>query len=260
MMKSEGKAMLLTIDIGNTNIVIGGMSGREIVFMERLETDASLNSEEYKKSIKTILERYDVQPEGSILSSVVPKVTEKLKESLYAVMGKYPIIVGPELKTGLILDVDDASQIGSDRIVISVAALEQWKPPLILFDLGTATTIEVVNAERKYLGGCIIPGMRTASDALAKKAAKLPEIDLKVPEHIIGKNTVDSMQSGLLYGTASMMDGMIERIEKELKEKAEVIATGGLAPLVVPLCRRKIQYSEELLLQGLRCLYEMNIE
>ena len=250
--------MLLAVDIGNTNIVVGGMEGREVLFAERLPTDATLDGRDYADAIAGILYRRHAVPEGGILSSVVPTVTEAVREGLCLVMGKEPLVASPQLRSDLAIDMDNVSKVGADRIVIAVAALERWQPPLILLDLGTATTIEVVDRSRTYIGGCIIPGVRTAADALSARAAQLPPIELTAPQRVIGKNTVECMQSGAMYGAAAMLDGMIDRMEAELGERATVIATGGIAPAIVPLCRRTMELEEDLMLQGLRRLYEMN--
>ena len=250
--------MLLAVDIGNTNIVVGGMEGREVLFTQRMPTDASLDGRDYADAIASILYHHHAVAEGSIVSSVVPSVTEAVREGLHLITGQAPLVAGPRLHTGLPIHMDNVDKVGADRIVIAVAALERWQPPLILLDLGTATTIEVVDRTGAYIGGCIIPGVRTAVDALSARAAQLPPVELTAPERVIGRNTVDCMQSGAMYGTAAMLDGMIDRMEAELGEGATIVATGGIAPAIVPLCRRTMELEEDLMLQGLRRLYEMN--
>jgi type III pantothenate kinase len=168
------------------------------------------------------------------------------------------MVVGPGIKTGLNIHMDTPSQVGSDRIVIAVAALAEYKPPLTLLDLGTATTIEVVDEGNVYLGGCIIPGVRLSLEALTSRAAQLPGIQLDKPKRVIGKNTVDCMRSGVMYGAAAMLDGMIERVEEELGHKTTVVATGGMAQFVCPLCKREIKLERDLLLKGLNILYKKN--
>ena len=251
--------MLLAVDIGNTNIVIGGLEGREVLFTHRLTTDRMLDGRTCAAAITAVLEQQHAVPEGGILASVVPPVTEAVREGMRLVLGKEPLVVSPSMETGLRIDMDNVSRVGSDRIVIAVAALERYQPPLILLDLGTATTIEVVDRCCTYVGGCIIPGVATAVHALSRRAAQLPDIELTAPVRVIGRNTVECMQSGAMYGTAAMLDGMIARMEEELGERATVLATGGIAPAIVPLCCTEMVLEEDLMLQGLRRLYEMNV-
>lgn len=253
--------MLLAIDIGNTNIVIGGIKDNQIVFEARIATDRSKTSDQYAVDIKDILSLFDVKAEDiqdCIISSVVPPVFNSVRTGILKVTGKSPMVVGPGLKTGLKIHMDNPAQVGSDRIVIAVAALAEYKPPLILMDLGTATTLEVVGEDNSYLGGCIIPGVRISLDALTSRTAQLPGIRLEQPKRVIGKNTVDCMRSGIMYGTAAMIDGMLDRIEEELGTSTTVIATGGIAQFVVPLCRREIKLEKDLMLKGLNLIYQKN--
>ncbi len=253
--------MLLAIDIGNTNIVIGCIRNDDILFKARIATDITRTSDQYGVEIKNMLEAFGVQREeikDCIISSVVPPVFHSVRTGVVKVIGKQPMIVGPGLKTGLNIHVDVPSQVGSDRIVIAVAALAEYEAPLILIDLGTATTIEVVTQPKTYLGGVIFPGVKLSLDALTSHAAQLPGISLDKPKNIIGKNTVDCMRSGMMYGTAAMLDGVIQRIEEELGYRCTLIATGGMAQFVVPLCRREIVLEKDLLLKGLNILYKKN--
>ena len=253
--------MLLAIDIGNTNLVIGCIRNDEILFKARIATDRTRTSDQYGVEIKNMLEAYGVNIadiEDCIISSVVPPVFNSVKTGVIKVLGKQPMVVGPGLKTGLNIHVDVPSQVGSDRIVIAVAALAEYQAPLILMDLGTATTIEVVEPENRYLGGIIFPGVRISLDALTSRASQLPGISLDKPKHVIGKNTVDCMRSGMMYGTAAMIDGLIERIEEELGHTSTLIATGGMAQFVTPLCRHNIILEKDLLLKGLNIIYKKN--
>ena len=253
--------MLLAIDIGNTNIVIGVIEDDVIRFEARIATDQVRTSDQYGVEIKNVLEAYGVSKdeiEDCIISSVVPPVFNSVKTGVVKVIGKQPMVVGPGLKTGLNINVDVPSQVGSDRIVIAVAALAEYKPPMILMDLGTATTIEVVEPGNMYLGGVIFPGVKISLDALTSRAAQLPGISLDKPKNIIGRNTVDCMRSGMMYGTAAMIDGMVERIEEELGHKSTLIATGGLAQFITPLCKREIILERDLLLKGLNIIYKKN--
>ena len=253
--------MLLAIDIGNTNIVIGVIREDEIIFKVRIATDRTRTSDQYGVEIKNMLEAFDVRREDisdCIISSVVPPVFNSVRTGVIKMIGKQPMVVGPGLKTGLDIQVDAPAQVGSDRIVIAVAALAEYEAPLILMDLGTATTIEVVEPDNRYVGGVIFPGVMVSLDALTSRAAQLPGISLDKPKAVIGKNTVDCMRSGMMYGTAAMIDGIIERIEEELGHKATIVATGGLARFITPLCKREIILERDLLLKGLNIIYKKN--
>ena len=253
--------MLLAIDIGNTNIVIGCMKDDEIVFQARIATDRARTSDQYGVEIKSMLEAFGIHKEDisdCIISSVVPPVFNSVRTGVIKIIGKQPMVVGPGLKTGLNIHTDVPSQVGSDRIVIAVAALAEYKAPLILMDMGTATTIEVVEPENLYMGGVIFPGVMISLDALTSRAAQLPGISLDKPKQVIGKNTVDCMRSGMMYGTAAMIDGLIDRIEEELGHSSTIIATGGLAKFITPLCKRNIIVQNDLLLKGLNIIYKKN--
>ena len=253
--------MLLAIDIGNTNLVIGCVHDDKILFKARIATDRTRTSDQYGVEIKSMLEAYGVKRsdiEDCIISSVVPPVFNSVRTGVIKIIGKQPMVVGPGLKTGLNIHVDVPSQVGSDRIVIAVAALAEYKAPLLLMDLGTATTIEAVEPDNVYMGGVIIPGVRVSLDALTSRAAQLPGISLDQPKQVIGKNTVDCMRSGMMYGTAAMIDGLVERMEEELGHRCTLIATGGLAQFITPLCRREIILEKDLLLKGLNIIYKKN--
>lgn len=253
--------MLLAIDIGNTNLVIGCIHDDKILFKARIATDRTRTSDQYGVEIKSMLEAYGVKRsdiEDCIISSVVPPVFNSVRTGVIKIIGKQPMVVGPGLKTGLNIHVDVPSQVGSDRIVIAVAALAEYKAPLLLMDLGTATTIESVEPDNVYMGGVIIPGVRVSLDALTSRAAQLPGISLDQPKQVIGKNTVDCMRSGMMYGTAAMIDGLVERMEEELGHRCTLIATGGLAQFITPLCKREIILEKDLLLKGLNIIYKKN--
>ena len=253
--------MLLAIDIGNTNLVIGCIRDDKILFKARIATDSTRTSDQYGVEIKNMLEAYGVKRsdiDDCIISSVVPPVFNSVRTGVIKIIGKQPMVVGPGLKTGLNIHVDVPSQVGSDRIVIAVAALAEYKAPLLLMDLGTATTIESVEPDNVYMGGVIIPGVRVSLDALTSRAAQLPGISLDRPKQVIGKNTVDCMRSGMMYGTAAMIDGLVERMEEELGHRCTLIATGGLAQFIAPLCNREIILDKDLLLKGLNIIYKKN--
>ena len=253
--------MLLAIDIGNTNLVIGCFRDDKILFKARIATDRTRTSDQYGVEIKNMLEAYGVDRtdiKDCIISSVVPPVFNSVRTGVIKIIGKQPMVVGPGLKTGLNIHVDVPSQVGSDRIVIAVAALAEYKAPLLLLDMGTATTIEAVEPENVYMGGVIFPGVRVSLDALTSRAAQLPGISLDQPKQVIGKNTVDCMRSGMMYGTAARIDGLIERMEEELGHRCTLIATGGLAQFITPLCKREIILEKDLLLKGLNIIYKKN--
>ena len=253
--------MLLAIDIGNTNIVIGIIQNDEILFKARIATDRLRTSDQYGVEIRNMLEAFNIRKEDvtdCIIASVVPPVFNSVYTGVIKMIGKQPMVVGPGLKTGLNIHVDIPSQVGSDRIVAAVAALAEYEAPLVLIDMGTATTIEVVEPENVYMGGIIFPGVMVSLDSLTSRAAQLPGISLDKPKNIIGKNTVDCMRSGMMYGTASMLDGVIDRIAEELGHSSTIIATGGMAQFITPLCKHEIILEKELLLKGLNVIYKKN--
>ena len=253
--------MLLAIDIGNTNIVIGVIREDEILFKARIATDRLRTSDQYGVEIHNMLQVFNIRREDitdCIIASVVPPVFNSVYTGVIKVIGKQPLVVGPGLKTGLNIHVDIPSQVGADRIVAAVAALAEYKAPLVLIDMGTATTVEVVEPENVYMGGVIFPGVMVSLDSLTSRAAQLPGISLDRPKNVSGRNTVDCMRSGVMYGTAAMLDGLIDRIAEELGHSSTIIATGGIAQFIVPLCRHEIILEKELLLKGLNVLYKKN--
>lgn len=255
--------MILTVDIGNSNIVIGGVREDEILFEARLRTDATKTSDEYCLDVKSLMEVYSVdvsQVEGAIIASVVPQVLNSFQTAIKKLTGKTALVVGPGLKTGLNILLENPGQTGADLVVGAVAALREHKPPLTIIDMGTATTISVLDKNGAYLGGAIIPGVKISMDALTDRTALLPGLQLDQPKRAIGRNTVDAMRSGLMMGAACMLDGMIDRMEEELGYKSTVIATGGIAKFVIPLCHREMIYDKDLLIKGLVALYKENIK
>lgn len=253
--------MILTVDIGNSNIVLGGVVGEEIVFEARLRTETTKTSDQYCVDLKILLDVYGLSAEsieGAIISSVVPQVLNSFQTAVKKLTGKTSLVVGPGLKTGLNILLDNPSQTGADLVVGSVAALREHKAPLIVIDMGTATTMVVLNEQGALIGGCIMPGVRISMDALTERTALLPGLQLDQPQKAIGRNTIDCMRSGIMMGSACMLDGMIERMEAELGCKTTVIATGGIAKFIVPLCKREIVYDKDLLVKGLAALYREN--
>lgn len=253
--------MILAIDIGNSNIVLGCIQGQQILGEVRMATDILKTSDQYCVEIKQMLDLMgcDVKAiEGSIISSVVPPVLNSIKTALIKLTGSAPLVVGPGIKTGLNILLDNPSMVGGDLIVGAVAAVAEYKPPLLVVDMGTATTIVAIDEKKNFLGGSIFPGVKISAEALSGKTAQLPAISLDTPKRAIGKNTVDCMRSGLMMGTAAMLDGMIQRMEEELGTPVTVVVTGGIARFVLPMCRREMIYDKDLLLKGLRLLYENN--
>lgn len=255
--------MVLAIDMGNTNIVVGCIEKGKILFVERLCTDLSKTELEYAIGIKTVIELYDIKDneiDGAIISSVVPPLTTILQTAVNKIIGKVPMVVGPGIKTGLNILMDNPKAMGADLIVDSVAGINEYGAPLIIIDMGTATTVSVIDKDKNYIGGMIIPGLRVSLESLVSRTSQLPRIGLEAPAKTIGKNTVDCMKSGILFGNASMIDGLIDRIREEIGCEAKAVATGGLAKTVIPLCKHDIIADDELLLKGLYLIYRKNTE
>lgn len=253
--------MILAIDIGNTNIVIGCIDNEKTLFVERLSTDATKTELEYAISFKNVLELYHINPEelsGSIISSVVPPITNIVRDSVVKITGKKVMIIGPGIKTGLNILMDNPAQLGSDLVANAVAGIHEYPVPLIIIDMGTATTISVIDKNKNYIGGMIMPGIRVSSDTLTQRTSQLPKISLEAPKKLIGTNTIDCMKSGIVHGNAACIDGMVSRIQKNLGQKATVIATGGLAKTIIPLCDAEIVLDDALLLKGLNYIYLKN--
>lgn len=253
--------MILVIDIGNTNIVAGCVEGKNILFRERLSTAHRATRLEYSVLFKTAFDMYGVDYkaiDGAIISSVVPSVTNIVKEAIENLCGISVMVVGPGLKTGISIIIDNPAQLGSDLVVDAVAGIEEYPLPQIIVDMGTATTVSAINRQKQFLGGAILPGVAVSHDALIGRTSQLPKVAFEKPKKIIGSNTIDSIKSGILYGNAGAIEGIVDRFESELGEKCTVIATGGLAKVIVPLCKRDIIVDEDLLLKGLMLIYEKN--
>lgn len=255
--------MILAVDIGNTNIVIGCIRKEKVLFTERLSTNITRTDLEYAITFKNVLEMYHLNSEdieGAIISSVVPPLTDLVHDSIKKITNSEVLVVGPGVKTGLNILMDNPASLGSDLVVNAVAGIAEYPVPLILIDMGTATTISVVDKNKNYIGGMILPGVRISTDSLTSRTSQLPKISMEKPKKLIGKNTIDCMKSGVIYGNASCIDGMIQRINEELGEKATVVATGGLAKRIMPHCREEVILDDELLLKGLKYIYYKNQE
>lgn len=254
--------MILAVDIGNTNIVLGviGASG-EILYEARMATDTVKTSDQYTAELKSILSLFELSGrefEGCIVSSVVPPVLNSFRTAIRKLMGSEPMIVGPGVKTGLNIRIDDPAEAGADLIAAAVAARNEYPLPIVMIDMGTATTLFVLDERGCFIGGMICPGLRISQEALTARTSLLPGIKLDAPKRVIGKNTVDCMRSGIMTGNAAMLDGLVDRIEEELGTPVHTVATGGISRFILPLCRREICYDKDLLLKGLYLIYEKN--
>ncbi|NME84171.1 type III pantothenate kinase [Clostridium sp. SM-530-WT-3G] len=260
--------MILLVDAGNTNIVLGVHDGKEYVASWRISSDAGKTSDEFSIQVMQLFNLSNIDSkdiEGVIVSSVVPNIMHSLENMLRKCFGHEPIIVGPGIKTGINIKYDNPREVGADRIVNAVAAYEIYKKPVIIIDFGTATTFCAVRENGDYLGGCICPGIRISSDALFERAAKLPRVELEVPKSIICKNTVSSMQAGILFGYVGQVEYIVKKMKEEMKkskfkEEPLVIATGGLANLIAKETKAIDKVDSDLTLEGLKILYEKNKE
>ena len=253
--------MILAIDVGNTNIVLGGIADGKQVFSARLASDRNKTADQYALDIQGILTMHKVDIEaieGGILSSVVPYLQTVIPNAVKLLTGVDLMVVSPGIKTGLSIRMDNPASVGSDLIVAAVAARAKYKAPIAIVDMGTATTLSVVAKNGNYIGGMIIPGLWTSMNALSAHAAQLPYIDLNGPAKLLGTNTIDCMRSGALIGTAAMLDGLVDRLEEELGEPVSSVLTGGVSPLIVPYCRHAFHLEPDILIDGLKILYGKN--
>ncbi len=253
--------MLLTIDIGNTNITLGAYDAGVLSFTARLATETAKTADQYAVELKNLLSLECIgseEIEDCIISSVVPSVGKSLSAAVSKLCHIVPLMLGPGVKTGLNIKIDNPAQLGADLVAGAVGALDAYTMPCVIIDMGTASTVSVLDRNGTFLGGAIAAGVRLTLKALTENTAQLTSIPIEAPPSIIGRNTVECMQSGLVYGTAAMLDGMLEKIEEELGETPTVVATGGLSKEIIVHCKRNIIYSENLLLDGLRAIYEKN--
>lgn len=253
--------MLLVVDVGNTHTVLGLYDGQRLVHDFRVETAKGRTTDEYHVLLLSLLAIADVPRSdvtASILSSVVPPLNETLVEAVDRAFDHEMLVVGPGIKTGMPILYDDPREVGADRIVNAVAAYERAGSACIVVDFGTATTFDCISARGEYLGGAIAPGMEISADALFSHAAKLPSIEIAKPPRTVGRNTIESMRAGIVYGYVGLVDALVERLRSEVRSPCAVIATGGLATLVEPESRTIDDVEEYLTLEGLRLLYERN--
>lgn len=253
--------MILTIDVGNSNIALGGFEGDKLVFVARVASDTRKTEDEYAAVIKGVFAIHDVdcaRVSGAIISSVVPPLNSLIKKAVSFLFGTEALLVGPGTKTGLNIHCDDPSSVGADLICACVAARTCYGAPALIVDMGTATKMIVVDGRGAFVGVSIMPGVQMGLDALSDGTAQLPKVSLEAPDRVVGKNTVDCIKSGALFGHASMIDGMIERIRAELGSDLPIYATGGYASLIVPHCTHEIVTDDNLVIKGLNVIFKKN--
>lgn len=253
--------MLLCIDIGNTNIKCAIINDDTIIAKTRLGTDPSKTSDEYLVNLYTLLaisklNSHDIT--DAIISSVVPKLTSTFEKTIQSLFNIDSLIIGPGIKTGLNILLDDPATLGSDLVAACVAVINLYSSPAIMISLGTASVSCVIDKNKNMRGGLISPGIEISLEGLTNKSALLPSIDLRAPKSVIGKNTIDCMKSGIVLGEACKIDGLIDKIEEELDEKCTVIATGGLSKSIIPNCTHDIIIDEDLIIKGLQIIYNKN--
>lgn len=253
--------MLLVVDIGNTNTVLGVYRGEELVHHWRLATSHSRTSDEYAVLLRQLFEMASIgmhDVHGCIIACVVPPMLSTFVRMAENYFGMTPMVVGPGIKTGMPILYENPREVGADRVVNAVAAYARYNGACIVVDLGTATTFDAISKKGEYMGGAIVPGVTISAEALFQRASKLPRVDIAAPPRVVGRNTVHSMQSGILFGYVSLIDGMVRRIVAEYGEPMNVIATGGLSGLFAEHSELIDDFDPDLTLTGLRILYERN--
>jgi type III pantothenate kinase len=253
--------MLLAIDVGNTNIVYGLFEGERLVHTFRVESVRGRTADEYAIALRSLLAMHEIDSAGvdsAILACVVPSLTEPMTRLVRQAFGRETMLVGPGIRTGMAILIDNPREVGADRIADAVAGYELAKGGVIVVDFGTSTNFDVVTPKGEYLGGVLAPGLQISADALFARAAKLPRVEIVKPPKVVGRNTVHAVQSGIVYGYVGLVDGLVERILAELGFPCLVVATGGLASLIAPLSKTIVKVDEHLTLAGLRILHERN--
>jgi type III pantothenate kinase len=254
--------MLLVIDVGNTNTVLGVFDGQDLCAQWRLSTNQAQTADEYGILIRNLFSLDGIQPtriDGVMVASVVPPLNSVLEEMSAKYFHLQPVLLGPGVRTGMAIHYDNPQEVGADRIADGVAAFEKYGGPCVVVDFGTAITFDAISEKGEYLGGVIAPGIGISSEALFRQAARLPRVEIREPQRVIGTNTVGSMQSGLFYGVVGLVDGILDRLVAILGEKTKVVATGGQASLVAPASKYRPPVDPSLTLDGLRIIYERNL-
>lgn len=252
--------MILAVDVGNTNTVLGVLDGEELIFSGRIATKIDETEDDCSMRIYSFMKINDIEKiDGAIISSVVPALNRTLTKSIKRVTGVDALIVGPGIKTGLNIKIDNPAELGADLVVGAVASIDKYPCPQIIFDLGTATTASVIDKNKCYIGGAVLCGVKTAINAISAGTAQLPQVDISAPDKVICSNTIDCMRSGAVFGAAACIDGLVARIEAELGAKTTVIITGGLGKTISKECQTEVVYDENLLIDGLRIIYNKNI-
>lgn len=253
--------MLLVLDVGNSNTVLGLYEGQELRAHWRIVTSNYRTTDELRILFSMLLQQANIAPDlitGCCISSVVPQINRALHEVCLAAFGVKPVMVGPGVKTGLVLQCENPKEVGADRIVNAVGAIEQYPGALIVVDFGTATTFDAISAKGEWKGGVIVPGIQISADALFEKCAKLPRVEIDVPPNVIGRDTVSNIRAGLTYGYADLVDGLIVRMAEEMQVEPTVVATGGLADVIASLAKRIDAVDPWITLKGLRAVYYKN--
>jgi type III pantothenate kinase len=253
--------MLLAIDVGNTNIVYGLFDGDKLVHKFRVESARGRTADEYSVVLRSLLDMHGVDPtriDAAIVACVVPSLTDPMVSLARSAFGREAVIVGPGIRSGMAILIENPREVGADRIADAVAGFDRAKGGVVVVDFGTSTNFDVVTPKGEYLGGVLAPGLQISADALFSRAAKLPRVEIAKPARVVGRNTVHAMQSGIVYGYVGLVDGLVDRIRAEVGFPCAVIATGGLASLIAPLSRTITEVDDELTLVGLRILYDRN--
>ena len=251
--------MILAVDVGNTNTVLGILDGDNMMFSGRIATKTDETEDDCAVRLYSFLQINSVgKIDGAIISSVVPVLNRTLLKAIKKVTGVDALVVGPGIKTGLNIRIDNPAELGADLVVGAVASIAKYPCPQIIFDLGTATTASVIDKNKTYIGGAVLCGVKTAINAISSGTAQLPQVDISAPDKAICSNTIDCMRSGAVFGNAALIDGLVSRFEDELGEKAAVVITGGLGKTISQHCKADVIYDENLLIDGLRIIYEKN--
>lgn len=251
--------MILAVDVGNTNTVLGILDGDNMIFSGRIATKTDETEDDCAVRLYSFLQINSVgKIDGAIISSVVPVLNRTLLKAIKKVTGVDALVVGPGIKTGLNIRIDNPAELGADLVVGAVASIAKYPCPQIIFDLGTATTASVIDKNKTYIGGAVLCGVKTAINAISSGTAQLPQVDISAPNKAICSNTIDCMRSGAVFGNAALIDGLVSRFEDELGEKATVVITGGLGKTISQQCKADVIYDENLLIDGLKIIYEKN--